>query len=130
MKKRMEVKVYCYYFILMCLHEERINLNHFRIYLLKSCCGFPDFPFLFCFPLFQTTPPAYEIENLKMPVAVWSGGHDVIADPKDIAMLLPQFTNLIFHEHFPDWEHLDFIWGLDAAMRMYAKIIDLIKKYP
>ncbi|XP_006277519.2 lysosomal acid lipase/cholesteryl ester hydrolase [Alligator mississippiensis] len=78
----------------------------------------------------QTTPPAYEIENLKMPVAVWSGGHDVIADPKDIAMLLPQFTNLIFHEHFPDWEHLDFIWGLDAAMRMYAKIIDLIKKYP
>ncbi|XP_006268239.1 lysosomal acid lipase/cholesteryl ester hydrolase [Alligator mississippiensis] len=78
----------------------------------------------------QTTPPAYKIEKLKMPIAVWNGGHDLIADPKDTAMLLPQFTNLVFHEHVLEWDHLDFIWGLDATKRMYAKIMDLMKKYP
>ncbi|XP_059586338.1 lysosomal acid lipase/cholesteryl ester hydrolase [Alligator mississippiensis] len=77
----------------------------------------------------QTTPPAYEIEKLKMPTAIWSGGHDLLANPKDMDMLIPRFTNLVFYECFPEWEHLDFIWGLDAAKRMYTKIIDLMKKY-
>lgn len=100
------------------------------MYLLKNGNGFPDCPILICSPLFQTTPPAYKIEKLKMPIAVWNGGHDLIADPKDTAMLLPQFTNLVFHEHVLEWDHLDFIWGLDATKRMYAKIMDLMKKYP
>ncbi|XP_044880160.1 lysosomal acid lipase/cholesteryl ester hydrolase-like isoform X2 [Mauremys mutica] len=78
----------------------------------------------------QTTPPIYKIEELKMPIAVWSGGHDLFADPKDIAALLGRITNLVYHKHFPEWQHLDFIWGLDAAKRMYVKIIELMKKYP
>uniref|UniRef100_A0A8C4W184 AB hydrolase-1 domain-containing protein n=1 Tax=Gopherus evgoodei TaxID=1825980 RepID=A0A8C4W184_9SAUR len=72
----------------------------------------------------QTTPPIYKIEELKMPIAVWSGGHDLFADPKDVAALLGRITNLVYHKHFPEWQHLDFIWGLDAAKRMYVKIID------
>ncbi|XP_019339820.2 lysosomal acid lipase/cholesteryl ester hydrolase isoform X1 [Alligator mississippiensis] len=78
----------------------------------------------------QTSPPAYEIETLKIPIAAWSAGKDLLADPKDVAILLPRFANLVFHDHFPDWAHLDFIWGLDAAERLYTKIIDLMKKYP
>uniref|UniRef100_A0A674KCX1 AB hydrolase-1 domain-containing protein n=1 Tax=Terrapene triunguis TaxID=2587831 RepID=A0A674KCX1_9SAUR len=78
----------------------------------------------------QPTPPIYKIEELKMPIAVWSGGHDLFADPKDVAALLGRITNLIYHKHFPEWEHLDFTWGLDAAKRMYVKIIELMKKHP
>ncbi|KAF2979685.1 hypothetical protein EK904_003041 [Melospiza melodia maxima] len=77
----------------------------------------------------QTAPPAYKIEEIKVPTAVWSGGQDKFADPKDIARLLPQITNLIYHEHFPTWGHLDFLWGLDATEKMYLKIIELLKKY-
>uniref|UniRef100_A0A8C8SA73 AB hydrolase-1 domain-containing protein n=1 Tax=Pelusios castaneus TaxID=367368 RepID=A0A8C8SA73_9SAUR len=78
----------------------------------------------------QTTPPVYKIEDLKMPIAIWSGGHDLFADPRDMAALLGRITNLIYHEHFPEWEHLDFTWGLDAAKRMYAKIIKMMKAHP
>uniref|UniRef100_A0A8C3PF37 Partial AB-hydrolase lipase domain-containing protein n=1 Tax=Chrysemys picta bellii TaxID=8478 RepID=A0A8C3PF37_CHRPI len=78
----------------------------------------------------QTTPPIYKIEELKMPIAIWSGGRDLFADPKDVAALLGRITNLIYHKHFPEWEHLDFTWGLDAAKRMYVKIIELMKKHP
>ncbi|NXK96007.1 LIPM Lipase, partial [Formicarius rufipectus] len=78
----------------------------------------------------QTAPPAYKIEEITVPTAVWSGGEDTLADPKDMARLLPRITNLIYHEHFPEWGHLDFLWGLDAAEKMYMKIIELLKKHP
>lgn len=126
----MDDKFYCYFFyhfILVALEEEKIF--SLQKLFVKNCNGFPDFPILICSLLFQTTPPAYEIEKLKMPTAIWSGGHDLLANPKDMDMLIPRFTNLVFYECFPEWEHLDFIWGLDAAKRMYTKIIDLMKKY-
>lgn len=71
----------------------------------------------------------YKIEEIKTPIAVWSGGQDKFADPKDMAKLLPRITNLIYHENFPAWGHLDFIWGMDATEKMYMKIIELLKKY-
>ncbi|NXB06372.1 LIPM Lipase, partial [Cnemophilus loriae] len=77
----------------------------------------------------QTAPPVYKIEEIKIPTAVWSGGQDKFADPKDMARLLPRITNLIYHEHLPAWGHLDFIRGLDATEKMYLKIIELLKKY-
>ncbi|NXT81931.1 LICH hydrolase, partial [Zapornia atra] len=77
----------------------------------------------------QSTPPVYEIEKVRIPIAVWSGGDDKFADPKDMAELLPRISNLIYHEHFPAWGHLDFIWGLDATEKMYQKIIELLRKH-
>ncbi|KFV65218.1 Lysosomal acid lipase/cholesteryl ester hydrolase, partial [Dryobates pubescens] len=76
----------------------------------------------------QSTPPEYKIEKISIPTAVWSAGRDKFADPKDMARLLPRITNLIYHEHFPSWGHLDFVWGLDAATMMYRKIVELIAK--
>lgn len=77
----------------------------------------------------QTTPPAYEIEKISTPIAVWSGGQDKFADLRDMAKLLSRITNLCYHKNFPDWGHLDFIWGLDATEKMYMKIIELLIKY-
>ncbi|XP_009998402.1 PREDICTED: lysosomal acid lipase/cholesteryl ester hydrolase-like [Chaetura pelagica] len=78
----------------------------------------------------QSTPPVYQIEKINIPTAVWSGGRDKFADPKDMAKLLPQITNLIYHDHFPAWGHLDFIWGLDATEKMYKKIIEIMRNEP
>ncbi|NXC31477.1 LIPM Lipase, partial [Campylorhamphus procurvoides] len=77
----------------------------------------------------QTAPPVYKIEEITIPTAIWSGGQDTFAHPKDTARLLPQITNLIYHEHVAAWGHLDFIWGLDATEKMYKKIIELLTKY-
>ncbi|XP_077640630.1 lysosomal acid lipase/cholesteryl ester hydrolase-like [Lonchura striata] len=77
----------------------------------------------------QTASPEYKIEEIKIPIAVWSGGQDKFADPTDMARLLPRITNLIYHENFPAWGHFDFFWGLDATEKMYLKIIELLKKY-
>ncbi|XP_073345327.1 gastric triacylglycerol lipase [Pagrus major] len=77
----------------------------------------------------QTTPPQYNIQDVKVPTALFSGGQDTLADPKDVAVLLTQVTNLVFHQHIDHWDHLDFIWGLDAPEVMFPSILKLLQEH-
>ncbi|XP_050393751.1 gastric triacylglycerol lipase [Patella vulgata] len=74
----------------------------------------------------QPTPPAYHPENMTVPVAVFRGGDDWLADPQDIEWLLPKLQNLIYDKNIDHWEHIDFIFGLDAPELCYSVIVDLI----
>lgn len=66
---------------------------------------------------------------MTVPTAVWVGGNDVLVTSQDVARILPQIRNLHYFQLLPDWNHVDFIWGLDAPERVYSKIIDLMKIY-
>ncbi|NXM88335.1 LIPM Lipase, partial [Oenanthe oenanthe] len=78
----------------------------------------------------QLTPPSYRIEAMRVPVAVWSGGQDWVTPPVETWRLLRRLTNIVHHEHFPDWNHFDHHWGLNAPQRMYRRMVALMEENP
>ncbi|XP_077206456.1 lysosomal acid lipase/cholesteryl ester hydrolase-like [Paroedura picta] len=77
----------------------------------------------------QTTPPVYKLEDIKIPIEFWTAGCDLFVNSKDLDLLRPRISNLVYEHHILEWGHLDFIWGLDATERMYVKIIETMKRY-
>lgn len=75
----------------------------------------------------QKTPPSYQVEEMSVPTLVWSGGQDWVADLKDIHLLLPRIAHLVTYSNISDWNHWDFIWGLDAPRHLYSSILELME---
>ena len=77
--------------------------------------------------------PMYHLSGMTHPpTALFSGSRDALADPKDVATLVRELPNatMIQHEVIQDFAHLDFVWGLDAAAKLYNPyVLPLIKKY-
>lgn len=78
----------------------------------------------------QKTPPVYNASAFEVPVALYWGGQDWLADPRDVKRLitrLPQ-NKVMYNKEIKPWQHLDFIWGLDAAKLVYCDVAKHIKK--
>ncbi|CAL1528653.1 unnamed protein product [Lymnaea stagnalis] len=73
----------------------------------------------------QPTPPLYDAKEVKVPVAFVRGGKDFLADPTDVAWLLPQL-NVTHDVNIGHYEHLDFIWAYDAPTYVYDAILKIV----
>uniref|UniRef100_A0A2K5JGD8 Lipase n=2 Tax=Colobus angolensis palliatus TaxID=336983 RepID=A0A2K5JGD8_COLAP len=76
----------------------------------------------------QSQPPYYNVTAMTVPIAVWSGGKDLLADPQDVGLLLPKLPNLTYHKEIPFYNHLDFIWAMDAPQEVYNEIVSMISE--
>ncbi|NXK40380.1 LIPM Lipase, partial [Piprites chloris] len=74
----------------------------------------------------QSYPPFYRIEDMKVPVALWSAGQDWVNTPRETQRLLRRLTSVVRHEQLPDWNHFDPHWGLDAPQRLYSQMVSLM----
>ena len=75
----------------------------------------------------QTTPPNYDVTQMRVSTAVFSGGNDWLATPTDVAQLIPLLRKaqvLYSVEELMDYDHLDFIWGVNARKDIYDVIIN------
>jgi hypothetical protein len=79
----------------------------------------------------NTSTPVYNIAQLPntFPYVLFSGGKDELADPTDVAWLVPHIPHLLYWEELPDYAHLDFVWDPQAAYDIYPKIISYLKEY-
>ncbi|XP_070608372.1 lipase member K-like isoform X2 [Erythrolamprus reginae] len=76
----------------------------------------------------QDSPPEYNVSAMTVPTAIWNGGNDWISDPEDVNQLITQTRNLISHKFISEWNHLDFIYGIDAPDKLYYDIMDLLQR--
>jgi hypothetical protein len=53
-----------------------------------------------------------------------------MAMPQDVAALVAALPNrtLILHHVEPEYQHLDYTWGLDAHQRIYLTVINVLRE--
>lgn len=78
--------------------------------------------------IFQTTPPVYDIVNMDVPVMMFHGTNDWLVSEPDIYKLENETKNLVSKKLVSGWEHLDFIWAMNAPSQCYSDIISTFKQ--
>ncbi|KAM6091997.1 LOW QUALITY PROTEIN: putative lysosomal acid lipase/cholesteryl ester hydrolase [Theristicus caerulescens] len=76
----------------------------------------------------QTTPPFYELENMKAPLAAWYGGRDWISVPEDVNITLSRITHMEYKNYIPEFLHFDFLWGMQVYKQVYREVLELMEK--
>lgn len=80
------------------------------------------------FPVhFQFKPPEYRVENMATPTVLFAGAKDKLADPKDVEILKKRLSNIKYFEQIEHWNHLDFLFGIDAPELLYSKMLDIME---
>lgn len=71
------------------------------------------------------------MENITTPVALLWSKNDKLADPTDVEALHEKLKSLVDSYCVPldQFNHLDFVWGIDANKLVYEKVLTLLKKY-
>ncbi|XP_060042423.1 lipase member K isoform X2 [Erinaceus europaeus] len=77
---------------------------------------------------FQLTPPLYNVTQMSVPTAVWSGAQDPVADPIDVENLLPKISRLVYYKLIPHYNHVDFYLGQDAPQEIYQDLMRLMEE--
>ncbi|VDD74551.1 unnamed protein product [Mesocestoides corti] len=78
----------------------------------------------------QTAPPLFHLDNFDIPTSVYYGGRDWLAAPQDVERILlelPKVPGRVRSVYLPDYNHLDFVWGLDAAKLVYSDIVEFFR---
>lgn len=77
------------------------------------------------------SPPQYKMSDLRVKTALFSGGHDILADKADVEKLVDVLpaSSLVHHEVVQDYAHLDFIWAADAQTIVYPGVLNLLKQH-
>ncbi|CAH8544689.1 unnamed protein product [Schistosoma turkestanicum] len=77
----------------------------------------------------QSNPPLYNVSHLKLPIVIYHGGQDWLATPHDIDKLIKQINYTISSIHyFPYYNHLDFVWGLNAHKLLYPSVLEQLSR--
>jgi len=77
----------------------------------------------------SSSPPAYKLKNANVPIVLFAGNKDTLADPNDVKWLRSQLPHVRKFISIKEYNHLDFIWGLSARDKVYKKIINMALKY-
>ena len=79
----------------------------------------------------SSKPPSYDLTAVKVPVALMWAKNDWLADPEDVKKFRPQLPNIIDDYKVPDddFNHVDFLWALDAGKLVYQRLFSYLSIY-
>lgn len=81
----------------------------------------------------EIAPPEYEIESITNEhIALFSSRNDWLADSADVQLLKSRLKVPLLQDYivpFEKWNHIDFIWGEQAAQYVNEPLIKLLDKF-
>jgi len=81
----------------------------------------------------QDTPPDYDLGKVTAPVALYWGDNDWLAQQTDILRLITKLPNIVngfgYEVPYEKWNHLDFIYGIDANIYVYEEMLKVMQEH-
>lgn len=79
----------------------------------------------------RLTPPAYNLGNVRAPVALHYSLNDWLAEPVDVQRLFRELGNVVggFVTADPRFNHFDFLWAIDARSLVYNQVIEIMRRF-
>lgn len=74
----------------------------------------------------QDSPPVYDVSKMITPTAFFYGGQDSLSNATDVEALIPKISNLVLTQFLPRWNHVDFVFGEDAAKVLYSNLVKIL----
>jgi len=72
--------------------------------------------------------PTYDLKAVTTPLAVYWGQNDWLAASTDVLRTISQLPNIVpgmlLMIEYPKWNHLDFLWAIDADKYVYWPLLD------
>ncbi|XP_014616133.1 PREDICTED: lipase 3-like [Polistes canadensis] len=75
------------------------------------------------------TPPEYNISTITVPMALYYAPNDWLVNVKDVLNLSKELRNVVdkYKIPFEKFNHLDFLWAIDARKLVYNRILHTMK---
>ncbi|KAL6440421.1 hypothetical protein ACFW04_003148 [Cataglyphis niger] len=79
----------------------------------------------------STQPPKYNLERIKVPMAIFYSDNDFLTHYTDVQKLVNRLPNVIEVKKVPyeKFNHIDYMWGRDARTLLYNRIVLVLKKF-
>lgn len=76
-------------------------------------------------------PPQYKLDDYKVPTAVFWGGQDLLSNSTDVENLIDVLPAdaIVYKKYNKNYEHVDYTWGIDAHVKIYPSVVELIRKW-
>lgn len=68
----------------------------------------------------------YDVSKMITPTAFFYAGQDSLSNATDVEALIPKISNLVLTQFLPRWNHVDFVFGEDAAKNLYSKLVKIL----
>nr|XP_027230457.1 lipase member K-like [Penaeus vannamei] len=77
----------------------------------------------------QSQPPSYNLGRTLIPVAIFAGENDYLADPRDVELTERELPNVVQTTALASFSHVDFILAAHAYEYVYKNVLDFFSSY-
>ncbi|XP_037912093.1 lipase 3-like isoform X3 [Hermetia illucens] len=79
----------------------------------------------------QDKPPSYNITEIRTPFSLFYAQNDWLAGPKDVQKVYKhlQQSSQLFKVPYDNFNHVDFLWGIDAPKLVYSTLVKIMQNY-